>query len=507
MKETILETSKKYIFTLLILLAGFNLTAQVSPLISTLDSAKRLRNAGHFQEAVNVLEDYNRLNPDNIWVMQLLAETRYWMNDYEGADNVYRRAIRLYPDNFEVKYEYALFLFGRGAYSDARELLLLYVEKYPDVAGAESLLGIIDYYLGNFRESEQYLKNSLALNPGDQKTREIYTEVKHIVRPWVKASVDYSFDSQPMNLLKPVLSAGWYRSNFINLSLNVGFNHFTADTITSNMTGFGLKNSFLFPKAGFKADVSMGGIYTSIDGEMDVTWGINLDKTFLKHIHLKAGATRSPYTYTVASINKPFLRNTVNASVSYETTESWNADMGYIGDFFPDDNHVQTVYAWGLSPALKFSVFRLNVGYAFNYANSKESRYVSEKPLDEILDNFKPDEQIKGIYDPYFTPEEQFSNSVLANIYIVPSKAIDIKLHASVGFYARAMNPYLYLDRANGKTFINRDFYQESFTPMDIGVDFYGNLSDNLLLTFSYQYLQTFYFDSNNFNLALKIYF
>ncbi len=497
----------KIILPILLLFAITGLNAQNNGLNIALDSAKALRNEGHFAKAVKTLEDYNAQHPDNIWVMQLLAETKYWMKDYNGADNVYRRTIRLYPNNFEVKYEYALFLFARGAYNSARELLLLYVEQNPDVAGAQSLLGITDYYLGNFREAEKYLKSSLALNPGDKKTKEIYGEVLHIVRPWLKASVLYTTDSQPMDMLKPSLSAGWYRSHFLNLSVGATYNRFSADTITSKMTGFKIQNDFTFPKAGFKASVWAGGFFTSINSGSDFIWGVTVDKSVLKNIHIRAGANQMPYTYTIASIKKPFVRNSVNASISYEKTDGWNADIGYIGDFFPDDNHVQTGYAWVLSPSLKFSVFKINVGYAFNYADAKESRFVSEKSLKDILSEFKPNQQIAGIYDPYYTPEKQYSNSLLANLFIIPTKTINIKLHASVGFYSRAMNPYLFIDKAIGELFINRDFYEESFTPMDIGFDFNADLTDKLMLNLSYQYLQTFYFDSNNFNIGLKIYF
>ena len=123
-------------------------------------------------------------------------------------------------------------------------------------------------------------------------------------------------------------------------------------------------------------------------------------------------------------------------------------------------------------------------------------------------DTFKPNQQIAGIYDPYYTPEKQYSNSLLANLFIIPTKTINIKLHASVGFYSRAMNPYYYGYKDQQKQLIIiRDFYEESFTPMDIGFDFNADLSDKLMLNLSYQYLQTFYFDSNNFNIGLKIYF
>jgi tetratricopeptide (TPR) repeat protein len=502
-----LKTTINITVLLLLLFTATNSMAQSNLLNSTLDSARNLRNNGHFDEAVKTLEAFNAQHPDNTWLLQLYAETLFWLKDYEKADSVYRRAIEVYPNNFELKYEYALFLFDRGNYEETRSLLTLYVENRPDNPGAESMLGIANYYLGNFKDAENHLNKSLALNPSDQKTKQVYSEVSHVVKPWIKGSVLYTDDSQPMSQWKPSVAGGWYQSHFINLSFAADFRNFSEDSTHSSMAGFTILNHFAFPKAGFNAAVSAGGFYTFINKAVDFTWSIQLDKTFLKNLHLKAGGEHSPYTYTIASIRNPFLRNRFNFSLSWETTQSWNADLGYIGEYFPDDNSVQTTYFWFLSPSMKFSVFSANIGYAFNYADAKESRYVSEQSLQEIVEDYQPDKKITGVYNPYFTPNNQFSNSVLANVYIHPSLSTSIKLHASVGVYARAMNPYLYLGKKNGNTIIKEEFYQEKFTPLDLGINFNADLSESIMLNFSYQYLQTFYYNSNNFEAGLKIYF
>ena len=484
-----------------------NSMAQNISLDSTLNSAKNLRNAGNFGQAVTIMENFNKQSPDNIWLMQLYAETLFWMKKYKKADSIYRRAIRIYPGNFEIKYEYSIFLFDRGNYKETRKQLLLYTEKITDNTGAESILGITDYYLGNFKEAERHLKRSLTLNPDNQKAREVYTEVSHIVKPWFKGSVFYTDDSQPLNQWNPAIMGGWYYSHYLNLSFALNHQNFSADSINSNMTRFRIQNDFIIPGYGIKAAIFAGGFHTSIIKAFDLIWGINIDKRVFGNLHVRAAGERSPYTYTTASIESPFLRNKYSLSFSWETPQKWNASIGYIGEYFPDINNVKTAYAWALSPQLKFSFFRVNIGYAFNYANSKSSRYVSELPLDEILENYQPDQTIKGIYQPYFTPNTQYSNSVLANIYFVPSKKIIVKLKSSVGFYSRTMNPYLYLDNENGQVVIKEDFYQVSFTPLDVGISFHYDITDKTTLFISYTYLQTFYFSSNNINAGLKIYF
>jgi tetratricopeptide (TPR) repeat protein len=481
--------------------------AQQDLLLSTIDKATQLRDAGNFEGAVKVLDEFDSEYPGNNWILRLYAETLFWMKDYDQAATIYEEAIRWHPDDFDVKFEYATLLFEMGKYQKTKEILIVYTHNRPEDAGAESLLGITDYYLGDFKEADEHLKKSLVLNPTDKKTNDIYREVSQIVSPWLKADVIYSDDSQPMQQWSPVLQGGWYQSHFLNLSFSLGLQSFSSDSIHSNLYSFQLQNSFLFPKAGFSAQVSAGGFYTSINQSFDYTWGISLQQKIAQQLYLRVGGERSAYTYTLASIENPFSRGRYNVSVSWEKPKSWNASAGYIGEYFPDDNYVQTFYAWGLSPAISFSVFELYFGYAFNYADAKESRYVPEQSLNEILDDYNPNEQIKGIYDPYFTPNDQFAHSAISNLFIIPSNKINIKLHASVGFYARAMNPYFYLDKKQGETVIKQGFYQESFTPLDLGIDLNTNLSDKIVLNFSYTYLQTFYFNSNNFNLGLKIYF
>ncbi len=492
---------------MLLLLVITQVMAQNNLLVNTLDSAKAMRNKGDFQQAVRILEAFDAQYPDNYWVLQLYAETLFWMKEYDKAENVYRRAIRVYPGNFELKYEYALFLYDRGRYKSARELFLLYNQKYPGIAEVQSLLGITSYYLGDFKEADTYLESSLKINPNDKKANQIYTEVAHIVKPWLKGNFLYNKDSQPMSLLMPSLSGGWYQSHFVNLSVDVNYQGFSVDSTRSGMEGFTLKNSFILPDIGLKATVGAGGFYTAINKRLEFTWSVGVDQRLTKNLHVKAGAEKSPYTYTLASIVSPFLSNKYNASLSYKSAEGWNASAGYLGEFFPDTNHVQTAYAWLLSPTLKFSVFRVNVGYAFNYSHAKESRYVSEQSLDDILTNYDSTKQITGVYNPYFTPSHQFSNSLLANVFILPSAQIKIKLHASVGLFSRTMNPYLYLDKKQGNTVIKRGFYQDSFLPLDLGVNVDYHPGRKTAFYISYQYLQTFYYNTHNFNVGLKLYF
>ena len=498
----------KLIVLTVLLLGSFSVVAQDNLLYTTIDNAKKMRDAGDLEQAADVLKKFNNQYPGNIWIQRLYAETLFWLNDYEEAILVYEEAINTHPDDFDVKYEYALMLFNVEEYSKARELLLVYVNKYPEVAEAETLLGTIDYYLGDFIPAVEHLEKSLELNPTDKNTAQLLKDVYLITKPWVNVNFAYNHDSQNITRLSPIIEGGIFKSAAFSPSFYLDLQNLSVDSTKSNQINFLIQNRFLFNKIGLKAKVGVGVNYNTNIQLTDLLWDIVLEQKITKKLSFIGGSRRSAYIYTVASLSNPLLSNKYNLSLEWNKQKSWWAKAGYLAEVFPDANNVQTYYAWALAPAIKFSIFELRLGYAFNYANSKESRFESVESKEDIINNWQEDEKIEGVYDPYFTPNNQFSNSALGIILITPSPKFNIKLHATVGFYAKTMNPYLYLDKTNsGKIEIIQDFYQESFTPMDLGINLNFDLSNNFNLNFSYDYLQTFYFNSNNLQLGLKMYF
>ncbi len=480
--------------------------AQQSLLETTIENAKQYRDNGDFGSAARLLKDFDEKYPDNIWVLRLYAETLFWMKEYEMSNEVYIRAYQLYPQDYDVIYEYAVMLFDWGRYQGSINMLQEYVKKYDNVSGVYSLMGISNYYLGNFKVSERQLEKSIKLNPNDKKTNAIYSEVSKIVSPFINIAADYNNDNQPLTMLAPKLQFGWYFSKLFNLSLNTNYQMFSSDSINRNFTNVQLANEFLFPRSGFSGRVSVGYYNTSTNSESDFTWSIKAKQRFGKNLFIEASGEKSQYIYTPYSIDSSFGTNKINASLQWTKNNSWNIKAGYINEIFPDNNYIQTSYAWVLSPPVKVSVLEFYFGYAFNYSNAKETRYKSINSLSEVLQNYTDTTSIKGSYNPYFTPHNQFSNSILFNTIVKPSDKFNIKMHSAIGVFSKTMNPYLFLDEKNsGKLFFNMDYYQVSYTPMDIGIDIETNISNKLNLRVSYSYIQTFYFHTNNFNINLTI--
>ena len=493
---------------LLIFLVSLSSFSQNDVLMNTIESAKQLRDKGQLEQAAEVLNDYNSKYPGNVWIMQLFAETLYWLNDYKNAELIYEYAIQMYPDNSDIKFEYASMLYDIASYEKANTLLIDYTSNKPDVASAESLLGQISYYLGNFSVSAQHLEKAIELNPADKRAVETLNSVNQIIRPWIKTAFLYSDDSQEISNITAVVEGGDYVSAFFQPTFHSDLQFFSFDSTNNYQLNFLLSEGITLQDMGLSVKLTAGFNYASVTKNQNFLWGVSLSQKINNNLKIQAGAKRSPYTSTLASVYSPFLSNKFDISITYDKQDSWMLKTGYLAEAFSDTNNIQTAYVWGLSPGFNLSVFQFRLGYSFSYSTSKESAYVSKYAIEEITDNFVQDQQIEGVYDPYFTPKQQFNNSVLAILNVYPSKRININLHASVGFYSRTMNPYIYLDKKpSGKVFLVRDFYQESYTPLDMGIKFNYNLSNSVMLDLSYKYLQTFYYNSNNFLIGLRIRF
>jgi len=440
--------------------------------------------------------------------MQLYAETLYWLKDYKNAELIYEYAIQMYPDNLDIKYEYALMLYDLGKYGEANSLLVEYTKGNPNVASAESFLGQVSYYVGDFKTSALHLEKALKLNPTDKRAIETLNSVNEIIRPWIKTGIYYSDDSQNISNVTTIVEGGAYVSAFLQPTFHSDLQFFSFDSTNNYQLNFLLSEGLTIKNIGLSVKLTGGFNYASVTNSSSFLWGINLDQKIANNLKIQAGAKRSPYTSTLTSVYSPFLSNKFDVSLTYNKQNSWMFKTGYLAETFSDTNNIQAAYVWGLSPVFGISVFQFRLGYSFSYSNSKESTYDSKYTIDEITENFVEDQQIEGVYKPYFTPKQQFNNSILATLNIYPSKKINIDLHASVGFYSRAMNPYIYLDKKpSGKLVLVRDFYQESYTPLDMGIKFNYNLSNNVMLDLSYKYLQTFYYNSNNFLMGLRIRF
>jgi len=488
---------------LVIILIG-NIQAQNSLVTNTINKAKQLRNEKKFSEAVTVLGNFEKKYPGNLWIEQLYAQTLFWMKDYRRAEVIYKRAIGYHPNNPDLKYDYAIMLFAEKKLDKAKEQLLTYTQSKWDNAGAEALLGKIFYYQSQFKNAEKYLGQAVQLNPNDKSTEKLYREVYRIVSPQLALSAEYKNDDQPLQTFGSTLKFQWYVSDLLDFDVSGDAFRFTKIPNAGLISSAGIGNRFNFRKAGLELRLAGTWFYANANKTYD--WGgtVQLDKKLGKIFNIALAARRTNYTYTIASVNNNLLMiNQLSLNFTVGKTKSWNGMAGARYQFFPDDNYVNAFYAWFLSRPINLSGFKLSFGYAFNYMNSKEDRF-EPKLSNQYSNNSNRSNTIEGVYVPYYTPHNQYANSVLVNFnfHITPYAAF--YGHASVGVFSKTYAPgYSLLN--NGT--LEKTFAYQNYIPLDLGLNFQADISRKAELNLSYTYLQTYYYSSHNVNFGFRFYF
>ena len=496
------------LFSFFILLFTTPLLAQNSLLDSTLRVAKQLRNQKKLKEAVAVLGNFEKKYPGNLWIEQMYAQTLYWMHDYRQADIIFLRALHYYPENAEVKYDYALFLVDLKHFDRARQLLETYTKTVHNNANAEALLGKLDYWKPDYKKAIIHLKKAITLNPGGEESRTLYREVLRIISPQLTLNGNYLWDTQPLHAVGMNVGFQWYKNPFADLQFSAESRYYYQISNPLAVSGFLIGDRFHFDKIKMQLTL-LGGAYFSTAYDASKWRGkISLQQKLSKHFWYQLSAGRKRYDNTILSLNQPLMVNQYDFGLNYEKENGWSGKLGVRAQFFPDSNNVNAYYLWFLSKPVKFVGFQLSLGYAFNYMNAKESRFVPTESLNQIIEAYDSTTAISGIYDAYFTPLHQLSHSVLANLSYAFSKHSKLSLHASVAAYAKTDAPGFYLDKDNEQnTEIVSSTYRVSYHPLDIGASFQTDISDKLTLNLSYTYLKTYYYNTNRIHVGLKFYF
>ena len=476
-----------------------NAKAQNNLVNSTLNEAKKLRNEKEFAKAATVLGNFEKKYPGNIWVEKLYAQTLFWMKDYRQSEVIYKRAIGFHPDNLELKYDYATMLFAEDKLNQAKKQLLIYSQSKNNNAGVEALLGKIYYYQSQFKNAEAHLQRSAQLNPGNKEIIKLYRQVFRIVSPQLLLNAGYMKDDQPLQSFGSALKFQWYVSDMLNFDVSGSAFNYTDIPNTGIITTAEIGNRFHFRKAGLQLRVAGAWFYAN--SNRSYNWGgtVQLNKKIGKIFNLALEARRTNYTNTIASVNNNLLMiNQFSLDFTAGKTESWNGMAGARYQFFPDNNYVDAFYAWFLSKPFHFSDFNLAFGYAFNYMNSKEDRF--ELKATSIGGSVGTE----GIYVPYYTPHNQYANSILVNLNYHAGAYSVFYGHASVGVYSKTYAPGFSLSK-NGTP--EKTYAYQKYTPLDLGLRFQTDISRKVTLSLDYTYLQTYYYSSHNVNFIFRFYF
>ncbi len=255
--------------------------------------------------------------------------------------------------------------------------------------------------------------------------------------------------------------------------------------------------------------IAKAGVFkTSWTNGVSLTGALEFNQKLSKAITLSGSIDRSPYFYTVRSLSTRVVQTNYTVFLGREVINSWNGKAAYNVQQFNDHNLVKSFSVWFLLPVVKSPSFKVDLGYAFYFADAKSNAYVNDKSLNEITSLYYPGYTITGVYDPYFTPQNQQIHSVLGNLTFLPARSLKFSLKSNTGLYAVMDNPYFFLNYDKGHQLaLYKGYHPLKYFPLEIRTAIGWTLSKKIVLEGEYIYRKTIFFNSNSVSAGLKINF
>ncbi|MBC8094816.1 MAG: tetratricopeptide repeat protein [Akkermansiaceae bacterium] len=127
---------------------------------------------GNLGAALLAFNQANELNPGNLAIQLHLALTHQQREEWAEAENGFRNALAIAPNDVQTTKLYSGMLMARNRLSDAR--ILLERTLASDLSDAElfTRLGVCCFRTGDFRAAKACFAYQLKLNPFDALARE-----------------------------------------------------------------------------------------------------------------------------------------------------------------------------------------------------------------------------------------------------------------------------------------------------------------------------------------------
>lgn len=498
------KLSYKWLFAILFLLIYSNIYAANTE--DSLNNAKSFIVSGKYKKAEKLLSALHTSHPDDLNILWLYAQSAYWAKHYKIFNAAYTEAMKKFPDNYYLKLDYGLKLVENGDIEKALPLLEIYKRYDSGNTDLKLAFAKIQYWQGNYDEALQTLSYIPLDNEKSSEALQLKYEILTAKSPWAKLNCTYLSDDQPLQAISPKLEVGrFFNSNF-SPYVSIATPAFMLPTASKFANSISIGNKFNFFKSGVAVNVN-GGFIQMPDKTNSWTGNVELSKTTFKYLQLQAQATYQPYLITLSSIDTAVVPYQYSVGVGWNNQNAWNGKViGNINQFSSDKNYVYAIGGWVFAPPLKFSAFKLRLGYAYGYSSSKENRFAAKSSLQEILANYDPENtSIKGIYNPYFTPTNQSVHSGIFNISYNPRKKLAIGANANLCFIGTTHNPYLFLDKnTQGETYIDRGYSTVNFYPKEISAFVFFQLTNKLSVKADYTFLQNNFYTSHTAGLTLK---
>lgn len=122
---------------------------------------------GRYDVALQKLQKSKQQDPDNLSVYHYLATLYQRLDEEDKADEYFRLAMELDPENSAVQNNYGVFLCDRGHYKQAQRHFAKALSDpvYTAKDQTHENLGLCAQLSGDLRTAEKHLRTALKLNP------------------------------------------------------------------------------------------------------------------------------------------------------------------------------------------------------------------------------------------------------------------------------------------------------------------------------------------------------
>ena len=394
-----------------------------------LTEAQRLRDAGDFAAAAQILRAQLIQEPANGDVARLLAQTLYWLQDINGARAVYDAALARHPQDTTLRLQYGRMLAETGQPARARDVVTPLQEIPSTQAPANALLGTIAYWEGDLTTARRLLEAVLRADPAHAEAGRQLQEIRAASAPWVRFSSGLGRDDQPLDRVTLGVEAGWFATPLLPVTVRVEPTTYRVNgSTTRRVLAAEVAVAHFAPALRLDTELA-GGVFQRSVSQGDPDWKgrVALGVRLPRHLTLRARAERTPYFGTTSSFDTPVIVGSGTLLLHWQDPRGWLGEAAYQQQRFPDDNTIRTVYAWQLAPLVYRAATELQAGYAFAAEHADESRFVLAVPTQPYVPG-DPRFNMAGRYAPYYTPSHVVTHSVIAAAAVRPSRGTTLRL-------------------------------------------------------------------------------
>lgn len=473
---------------------------------SILEKSDELTNKGKIAEAYQLMQKNstttNVKNVDFVWKIAKLA---YWNGDVEASKKYYNSALKLDPNNFNIKLDYAKILFDLGDYKESIVLIKQYLANDNSSVDVQALLIKATFYDGQVRSAQNLIEKLPKPVKSAAQIIELKKEIATFKALNIGASVAYTNDDQPLETFTPRIKIGAQENQLVNWSIAGAFHNFSNDTLKTTAQTFQVGNLFHFNELKLDANVFLGATLLNSNDKDAIIGGVWLSKKINNAFALEVEASRNPYYYSIPSTQVLVTQDNLGAALVIKDLAKFTGKLQLQQQIYNDNNKINSISGWVLTPSLGKKNIQAKVGYSFDNTNSQTDNFRSVKSLNEVIQNYASSEVIAGVFDPYFTPNSQNIQNALLWLLIKPFKFVEINFTGSYALSATFENPVLFLNKNNvNQTVFDKDFIKTNYKPANYRASITYDEHKSFSSALNYEYFKSAYYTANTFMLSLN---